>query len=194
MACRVGEMPEHGPLHIFLLLRARIAEALRADGLKVRPNLSSLALAIGTFAPSEIMEGFPISDYPFIGARYVSLRDGHVYIVAGPTDDGLQVMAYRLGWWRSNLSVRGGIAVGITEDAWMDSVMVMFSLTHAGFQLSGVGELAGVFDDAATRRSYPVKKLHAYLAHLWRREVRRLGRLKAKALQVMGRSGNGNDR
>lgn len=152
----------------FLRIRSRIAEALRADGIEVREDVSPLELAIGTFAPSSILKRFQVSDFPFIGSRYLSVRDGHVYIVAGTTDDGSQVMAYRLGFFRSVVTARGGIAVGITEEAWLDSCMVMFSLQHAGFEMSAKGELLDVYDEAPTRRTYPVKKAKAFLAYLTR--------------------------
>lgn len=152
----------------FLRIRSRIAEALRADGIEVRDDVSPLELAIGTFAPSSILKRFQVSDFPFIGSRYLSVRDGHVYIVAGTTDDGSQVMAYRLGFFRSALTTRGGLAVGITEEAWLDSCMVMFSLQHAGFEMSAKGELLDVYDEALTRRTYPIKKVKAFLAYLIR--------------------------
>lgn len=154
---------------IFLLLRKRIAEALREDGIEVNSGVSSLQLAIGTFAPSEVLKRFQVSDFPFIGSRYVSVRDGHVYIVAGATDEGDQVLAYRIGFFRSMFTHRGGIAVGISEDGWMGSCMVMFSLNHANFDWNRAGELVGIDDEAPTRRSYPIKKLKAYL-ECWRRK------------------------
>lgn len=156
------------PPDIFLVLRKRIAESLRADGIEVQENVSPLALAIGTFAPSEVLKGFVVSDFPFIGSRYVSIRDGHVYIVAGATDDGGEVMAYRLSFFRSIFTHRGGIAVGVSEDGWMKSGMVMFSLNHASFDQNRVGELIGIDDERATRRSYPIKKLKAYMES-WKR-------------------------
>lgn len=170
MAKRVtNEKDKTRPADIFLLLRKRIAEALRADGIEVNTGVSSLQLAIGTFAPSEVLKGFQVSDFPFIGSRYVSIDDGHVYIVAGATDAGDQVMAYRLGFFRSIFTHRGGMAVGVTEDAWMRSCMVMFSLNHASFGWKD-GELAGVNDEEPTRRSFPVKKMKAYLES-WKRRL-----------------------
>lgn len=160
--------PKTPPADIFLLLRKRIAEALREDGIEVNEGVSSLQLAIGTFAPSEVLKRFQVSDFPFIGSRYVSVRDGHVYIVAGATDDGDQVMAYRLGFIRSIFTHRGGMAVGISEDGWMKSGMVMYSLNHATFQRGADGELAGIDDETPTRRAYPLKKLKAYLES-WKR-------------------------
>lgn len=153
---------------VFLRIRCRIAEALRADGIEVREDASPLELTIGTFAPSSILKRFQVSDFPFIGSRYLSVRDGHVYVVAGTTDDGSQVMAYRLGFFRSAMTTRGGIAVGITEEAWLESCMVMFSLQHASFEMSAKGELLDIYDEAPTRRTYPVKKTKAFLAYLTR--------------------------
>lgn len=161
------------PADIFLLLRKRIAEALREDGIEVQEGVSSLQLAIGTFAPSEVLKRFYVSDFPFIGSRYVSVRDGHVYIVAGATDDGLAVMAYRLGFFRSILTHRGGIAVGISEDAWMERCMVMFSLNHASFGMDAAGELVGIDDEVQTRRTYPLKKMKAYWES-WKRRFQPL--------------------
>lgn len=166
-----GSKGEALPADIFLMLRKRIAEALREDGIEVNEGASQLELAIGTFAPSEVLKRFQISDFPFIGSRYMSIRDGHVYIVYGATDKGDQVMAYRLGFMRSIFTHRGGMAVAITEDAWMDSRMVMFSLNHASFQFGADGTLDGVDDEAPTRRSYPIKKLKAYWESLKRRFV-----------------------
>lgn len=164
MKTRPEKTVHASPDTIFLLLRKRIAEALRADGIEVNTGVSSLQLAIGTFAPSEILKRFQVSDFPFIGCRYVSVRDGHVYIVAGATEGGDQVMAYRLGFLRSAITHRGGIAVGITEDAWMKSLMVMFSLNHASFMQDELGQLTDINDEQPTRRSYPLKKLKAYWA------------------------------
>lgn len=155
---------------IFNVLRKRIAEELRQDGLDVQ-QVSQLELAIGTFVPSEVVKGFKISDYPFIGARYVSQRDGHVYIVAGATDDGSQVMAYRLGFLQSVLTTKGGMAVGISEDGWMDSVMILYSLQHAHFDMRR-GTIQGVNDERVTRRTYPAKKLKVY----WRFLKKMFGR------------------
>lgn len=151
---------------IFNLLRKRIAEELKVDGLDVK-QVSQLELAIGTFVPSEVVKGFRISDYPFIGARYVSLRDGHVYIVAGATDDGLQIMAYRLGFLQSALTLKGGQAVGITEDGWMDSGMILYSLEHAHFAMKA-GVIQGVDESRVTRRTYPIKKWKVYWQFLRR--------------------------
>jgi len=147
-------------LLIFDLLRKRIAEALRADGLEVA-EVSQLELAIGTFVPSNVVKGFKISDYPFIHARYVSCRDGHVYVVAGATDSGDQILAYRIGFLTSIFTTKGGAAVGITEDGWMNSDMILFSLQHAHFEMEG-GQIEGVNGDRFTRRAYPIKKVRAY--------------------------------
>lgn len=157
---------------IFLRVRQRIAEALSAEGIDVRKDVGMLEMAIGTFAPSAILTRFQVSDYPFIGARYVSLRDGGVYIVAGATDDAKAILAYRLGFLRSAITHRGGLAVGITEDGWMDSGMVLFSLIHAGFEQSAAGDLTGIDDDAPTRRTFPLKKLKAYGVY-WKRRLTR---------------------
>lgn len=162
------------PADIFLLLRKRIAEALREDGIEVNEGVSSLQLAIGTFAPSEVLKRFQVSDFPFIGSRYVSVRDGHVYIVAGATEEGDQVLAYRQGFIRSMFTHRGGMAVAISEDGWMSSCMVMFSLNHASFERNAVGELTSIDDEVTTRRTYPIKKLKAYLES-WKTRIRDWG-------------------
>lgn len=161
--------PTEEPADIFLRLRKRIAEALRAEGIEPKPGVSGLQFAIGTFAPSEILKRFQLSDYPFIGARYVSLRDGHVYIVVDATETGDEVLAYRLGFWRSSVTHRGGMAVSISENGWMDSRMGMYSLTHASFSMGSDGGLEGIDADMSTRRSYPIKKLKAYL-EWWKRK------------------------
>jgi hypothetical protein len=150
---------------IFMRIRKRMAERLADPGLKGREHVSPLEAAIGTFAPSEYLAGFVMSDYPFIGSRYLSVVDGHVYIVAGATDDGQQVMAYRLGFVQSNFTHRGGIAVGITEDAWMDSLMIMFSLEHAAFNMVA-GQLEEINSEYTSRRTFPIKKAKAFFAYL----------------------------
>jgi len=154
------------PGDVFSIIRGRIAQALQLEGLRVRPS-SQLELAIGTFAPSSILEDFVVSDYPFPGSRYVSVRDGHVYIVVGPTDDGTQVMAYRLGFLHSIFSLKGGDAVGLTPDGWMDSVMVMFSMSHASWSVAE-GVIENVDANHLVRRSYFFKKARAFGAHLRR--------------------------
>lgn len=145
---------------IFNLLRKRIAEELKMPDLEV-DAVSQLELSIGTFVPSEIVRGYRISDYPFIGARYVSRRDGHVYAVAGSTADGLQIMAYRLGFIHSVLTSKGGMAVGIDEDGWMASTMILYSIDHAHFAMQG-GVIESVSEDRLIRRVYPMKKLKVY--------------------------------
>jgi hypothetical protein len=152
---------------VFNVLRGRIGEELQRPGLRTRAA-PGLELSIATFAPSHITIGFVMSDYPFIGARYVSVRDGHVYIVAGATDDGEQVKAYRLNFWQSKASVMGGIAVGLTPDGWMDSIMIVFSASHEKFEMED-GMLKSVRHDVIERRSYPFKKAHAYCAFLGHR-------------------------
>ncbi|CAE6822696.1 hypothetical protein R70006_06281 [Paraburkholderia domus] len=178
MAARTRAHLRVGPTdknRVFDVIRKRIGEALQRPGLRVRPS-SQLELAIATFAPSHVVIGFEISDYPFIGCRYVSVRDGHVYIVAGSTDDGMQVKAYRLNFIQSVFTTDGGIAVGITPDGWMESVMVMYSQSHEHFEMEG-GVLKGVNHNIIERRSYPVKKAHVYLTHWTRRARARLVRM-----------------
>ena len=164
-----GASPQQND-EVLLRLRGRIASAIQANHPKLAEGLSSIRFAIGTFVPSEILKQFEVSDYPFIGARYVSLYDGHVYIVAGTCDIGKQVLAYRLGFLQSIFGTKGGIAVGITEEAWMNGVMIMFSLNHAGFSFTEGGRIDGVDDEKFTRRSYPLKKLRAW-GVFWRRMV-----------------------
>jgi hypothetical protein len=160
--------PEHvaveDPEHIFRQLRKRIAEELQKPNLKVKAS-SNIELAIGTFAPSELITDFCMSDYPFIGSRYVSVTDGHVYIVAGSTNAGAAIMCYRLGFLQSNFNSRGGLAVAVTEDAWMESKMIIFSLYHADFKYQQ-GELECADDGGAQRRSYPFKKAKAFWFYL----------------------------
>ncbi|KVV07421.1 hypothetical protein [Burkholderia ubonensis] len=175
MAARVNRKKTSTPTdknRVFDQIRKRIGEELQRSDLRVRPA-SQLELAISTFAPSQVLIGFEVSDYPFLDARYVSVRDGHVYIVKGSTDDGEEIVAYRLNFVQSIMTTRGGIAVSITPDGWMDSTMVMFSLTHERFEMKG-GVLEGINDQSLERRSYPIKKAHAYWAHWMRRARMRL--------------------
>ena len=149
---------------IFNVIRARIAERLQAPGLKVA-RVSQLELSAGTFAPSWILNGARISDYPFVEGRYVSLADGHVYIVYGGMTDREAVLAYRLGFWRSIFTTRGGDAVAIREDGWLDAVMHVYSLNHASFQLSG-GMIDEIDGERTTRRAYLDRKAQAYFRYL----------------------------
>lgn len=150
----------NSPDMVLMRLRGRIAEELKRDGLVVK-EVSQLELAIGTFVPSEVVEGFVVSDYPFIESRYISLRDGHVYFVAGTVEGGGEILAYRLGFWHSIFTTKGGIAVSISEDGWMDSLMILFSLQHAHFDMQG-GVIDSVDDSKVTRRAYPGKKFKVY--------------------------------
>lgn len=152
---------------IFMQIRKRMAEKLADPSLKGNTAVSPLEAAIGTFAPSEYLDGFVMSDYPFIGSRYISVLDGHVYIVAGSTDDGMLVMAYRLGFLQSSFTHRGGIAVGISEDAWMNGIMIMYSLEHASFKMLE-GKLEDINGEFGSRRSFPLKKMKAFFAYLKR--------------------------
>lgn len=162
---------DHGAsTDVFLRVRGRIAEALSGQGVEIREGVGAMEMAIGTFSPSSILKRFLVSDFPFIGARYVSLRDGGVYIVAGATDDASDLLAYRLGFIRSIFTHRGGQAVAISEDGWMGANMVLFSLLHAGFETNSGRELVAVHDEAQTRRSYPIKKLKAYVEY-WKRRI-----------------------
>ncbi|ODP35098.1 hypothetical protein A9762_12100 [Pandoraea sp. ISTKB] len=149
---------------VFNEIRARIGVALSDPDLKVRPA-SQLELAISTFAPSHVVKGLKFSDYPFIGARYVSVRDGHVYVVAGATRGGREIEAYRMPFAASMFTMSGGFAVAITTDAWMDSRMIVYSLTHERLVMRD-GEFERIDEDKLTRRSYPVKKLKAYIFHI----------------------------
>lgn len=159
-----GRAHIQGPQRIFTAIRGRIAEKLQAPDLKVKPA-SPEELAIGTFAPSVITDGARISDYPFVEARYVSLADGHVYIVYGGTDDGEAVVAYQLGFLQSIFTLKGGEAVAITADGWIDAVMHVYSLKHASFQMIN-GEVENINGSYTIRRSYPGWKLRAYLRYL----------------------------
>ncbi|WP_334043598.1 hypothetical protein [Burkholderia ambifaria] len=172
MAARVHRKKASTPNdrnRVFDHIRKRIGEELQRPDLRVRPS-SQLELAISTFAPSQVLIGFEVSDYPFFDARYVSVRDGHVYIVKGSTDDGEQIVAYRLNFIQSIMTTQGGIGVAITPDGWMESTMVMYSLTHEHFEMKG-GVLQGINDQMLERRSYPFKKAHAYWAY-WMRRAR----------------------
>ncbi|ABO60191.1 hypothetical protein LA345_36830 (plasmid) [Burkholderia vietnamiensis] len=183
MAARVHRKKASTPNdrnRVFDHIRKRIGEELQRPDLRVRPS-SQLELAISTFAPSQVLIGFEVSDYPFFDARYVSVRDGHVYIVKGSTDDGEQIVAYRLNFIQSIMTTQGGIGVAITPDGWMESTMVMYSLTHEHFEMKG-GVLQGINDQMLERRSYPIKKAHAYWAHWTRR-----GRARLTALPMIGK-------
>lgn len=165
---RSGDRVSGDKASIFIRLRKAIGEALQQPGLKMR-KVSHLELAIGALAPSTILKGYVISDYPFPMCRYVSVRDGHVYHVKGATDDGEQIVAYRQGFLTSLFSNRGGLAVAINEEGWMGSVMIMYSLTHAGFEMEE-GVLKGLHDEVTTRRSYPIKRFGVYFMFL-RRQI-----------------------
>jgi hypothetical protein len=155
---------------ISIRLRKLIAEALQQPGLKVR-QVSQLELAIGTFAPSTVVKGYVVSDYPFPMCRYVSAADGHVYHVKGPTDDGEEIIAYRQGFLTSLFSSRGGIGVSINDEGWMGARMIMYSLSHMHFDMKG-GVLNGINDEWTVRRSYPGKRFGAYVEFLRRQIVR----------------------
>jgi hypothetical protein len=144
-----------------------IAEKLKDPSLVVR-QASQLELSISTFAPSSIIDGFKIADYPFIESRYLSIEDGHVYIVAGATEDGDKILAYRLWFWWSLLGVKGGIAVGVTPQAWVRSCMTLYSVNHATMHMLQ-GEVAKVEGESRTRRGYPMKKFKAYVEYHRRR-------------------------
>jgi len=151
----------------FARIRLGIAEQLeKCRDCDMKKVGSSLEYAIGTFAPSEMMKDFRISDYPFIGARYLSIRDGHVYIVAGMTSRDQKVLAYRQGFLISCLTHRGGMAVGITSEAWLSGTMIMFSVSHAVMDLNSHGELAQVRAELETRRTFPGKKFRAWRCYL----------------------------
>ncbi|MDM8356615.1 hypothetical protein [Pandoraea communis] len=149
---------------VFNEIRARIGVALSDPGLKVRPA-SQLELAISTFAPSHVVKGLKFSDYPFIGARYVSVRDGHVYVVAGATRGGQEIEAYRMPFAASMFTMSGGFAVAITAEGWMASRMIVYSLTHERLVMQG-GEFERIDEKTLTRRSYPAKKMKAYIFHV----------------------------
>jgi hypothetical protein len=152
---------------VFDRIRLGIAEELqKCRDSDMRKVASSLEYAIGTFAPSEMMKDFRISDYPFIGSRYLSVRDGHVYIVAGTTSKDQKVMAYRQGFLTSCLTHRGGMAVGITSEAWLAGTMILFSLSHAAMAINSQGELAQVSAELQTRRAFPGKKFRAFRCYL----------------------------
>lgn len=152
------------PQRVFNVIRARVGELLQAPDLQVA-RVSQLELAIGTFAPSWILKGARISDYPFVEGRYVSLTDGHVYMVHGGMHDREAVLAYRLGFWRSCFTHRGGEAVALTAEGWLAHVMHVYSLNHASFQIDG-GAIDHIDGERTTRRAYPGRKFHAYLRYL----------------------------
>lgn len=151
---------------ILTRLRVRIAVELEKNTGHLRQNITNLEMCIGSHAPSVLLKGFPLSDYPFVGCRYMSVEDGHVYVVAGETEDENGVLAYRIGFIRSIFTSQGGIAVGITEDAWMRSKMIMFSITYASLSFDDKGLVKHVDGDRDTRRVYPIKKAHVYLKFL----------------------------
>lgn len=172
MADKVRRKKNPAKSIVFDMIRKMIAQELQRPDLQVRAA-SQLELAISTFAPSTLVKGFRVTDYPFIGARYMSVEDGHAYIVAGTTDDGLQVMAYRLGFLRSMVTTRGGIAVGITAEAWMRSKMNMYSLHHASMQMID-GTVENINSELTTRRTFPGQKWAAYREYLKRHRFHRI--------------------
>jgi hypothetical protein len=155
---------------IIIRLRRAIGEALQQPDLVVRPA-SQLELAIATFAPSTVVKGYRISDYPFPGCRYVSVRDGHVYHVKGASDDGEKIIAYRQGFLTSLLTHKAGLGVSIGDEGWMGSVMIMYSLKHLEFKMKGA-VLESINAERATRQSYPLKRAGAFVEFLRRKAVR----------------------
>jgi len=152
---------------VFERIRIGIAQQLeKCRDLDMRKVGSSLEYAIGTFAPSEMMKEFHVSDYPFIGSRYVSVLDGHVYIVAGSTDKDHLVLAYRQGFFHSCITHRTGLAVGITSEAWLAGVMILYSLDHAAMSMNAKRELVRINAEKTARRVFPLKKLRAYACYL----------------------------
>ncbi|WP_454727840.1 MULTISPECIES: hypothetical protein [Cupriavidus] len=164
MAQRVK--PQRGQIdlqRVFHEIRAKIAERLQAPDLTVQ-RVSPEELAIGTFVPSWLTEGARISDYPFIGARYVSLVTGEVFIVVGSHPDEKAVIAREVGFWRSFLH-DGQRVVAISVNGWLDNVMHVYSTNQISFGMQG-NELAHIDGEVITRRSYPGRKFTAYLRYL----------------------------
>ncbi|WP_432263050.1 hypothetical protein [Cupriavidus sp. TMH.W2] len=176
MAMRVQEpraKPKVDPQRVFDEIRAKIAQRLQEPTLRLRSH-SQLEMAIGTFAPSWLLDGERISDYAFIGARYVSLVTGEVFIVVQSDPDRKAIIAREVGFWRSFLH-DGNRVVSISVDGWLDNVMHLYSTNGISFAMHE-GEIVHMNGEVVTRRSYVDQKLRAYGRYLhdhW------AGRLKA---------------
>lgn len=151
---------------VFARIRMEIAKALESEGVELREDISTLEMTIGTLSPTHILKQWTVSDYPFIGARYLSVEDGHEYRVYAATKEGEGLVCYRQSFLLSLLSSYHGIAVSLSVDAWLRSTMVLVSLDHAGFKWDG-DRLAALEGDV--RRSYPGRKVKAWGLSLVRR-------------------------
>ena len=168
-------------MEVFQRLRGMIAEALQADGIEVKPVGSNLELAISTFCPSFVTKHFVVSDFPFVASRYLSVEDGHLYTVFDATDDGQSVVALRrsvwsaLGSWVFRLRVRG-MAVALTDEAWIRSKMIMYSINSVGMEFDERGSLGQVNGEISVRRAYPLKLSRAYFSFVRARLARLVSR------------------
>lgn len=176
MAMRAREprtKPKIDPQRVFDEIRAKIAQRLQEPTLRLRTH-SRLEMAIGTFAPSWLLDGERISDYAFIGARYVSLVTGEVFIVVQSDPERKAIIAREVGFWRSFLH-DGNRVVSISVDGWLDNVMHLYSTNGISFAMHE-GEIVHMNGEVVTRRSYVDQKLRAYGRYLHDQWA---GRLKA---------------
>lgn len=179
MAMRVKApraQPKVDPQRVFDEIRAKIAQRLQDPKLRVRTQ-SRLELAIGTFAPSWLLDGERISDYAFIGARYVSLVTGEVFIVVQSDPDRKAIIAREVGFWRSFLH-DGNRVVSISVDGWLGNVMHLYSTNGISFTMQH-GEIAHMNGEVVTRRTYVDQKCRAYGRYLHDRFAPRVYALRA---------------
>lgn len=116
-------------------IHSLIAEALsRLSGQGYNP-LDLVDLNTAAFAPSRLTNGFKVSDYPFPGARYLSVVDGHCYHVVGLTPDKSSVLAYRFGVRGQWIGRRTGMAVAISPEGWVGARLVLYQINTVGMKL-----------------------------------------------------------
>lgn len=116
-------------------IHALIAEALsELNGQGYNP-LDLVDLNTAAFAPSRLTNGFRVSDYPFPGARYLSVVDGHCYHVVGLTPDKSSVLAYRFGVRGQWIGRKTGIAVAISPEGWIHARLVLYQINTVGMKL-----------------------------------------------------------
>ncbi|CAG9183678.1 hypothetical protein [Cupriavidus pampae] len=151
------------PHRVFTEIRGKIGEQLQDPALQVR-RLSNEELAIGTFVPSWIVNDCRISDYPFIGARYVSRVTGEVFIVEGSHPEQPLLICREVGFLRSFFD-NGVRRVAISVEGWLENVMHVYSTNQIHLGMQG-GELAELNGELTVRRSYPGLKFRAYLRYL----------------------------
>lgn len=116
-------------------IHSLIAEALsKLSGQGYSP-LDLVDLNTAAFAPSRLTNGFLVSDFPFPGARYFSIVDGHCYHIVGLTPDKSAVLAYRFSVRGQWIGRRTGIAVSISPEGWVAARLVLYQINTVGMKL-----------------------------------------------------------